>query len=409
MRAVPLASLLTGPACALSLLLSFPHLAQAQYLHDGPAKPAVEIDLSVLDDPAQRPALSAPPSSLPSMARPPGFPPPITAPVPPAPVERQPLAPMPSPYENSRVVNRIELEGANPYSGGATPSPFNPPALLKPPAATTVRAPEAPRTAPVILKPAPTRAVNSADAPVVIEAEPERMQDGVEMPAINVTDDIREQEPRTTPVAARRKSPVIALPRRKPAVLSLATEVPAPHSTASAAQTDETSDLSPVSPTTPAPAAPPPPGVRKTAEMVIDDLYTLPPRSPDHTALLLPNEVTPPPAASAPMVDGANVAGSLAFLDNAVTLDDSMHQVIDRIAATLEGNASSRLLIKGYAHGDEGTRASARRLSVSRALAVRSYLMDKGIKPSRVDVRGMGSDSTNEQAPLDRVDLVLIP
>ena len=35
--------------------------------------------------------------------------------------------------------------------------------------------------------------------------------------------------------------------------------------------------------------------------------------------------------------------------------------------------------------------------------------MDKGIKPSRVDVRGMGSDSTDASAALDRVDLVLVP
>jgi outer membrane protein OmpA-like peptidoglycan-associated protein len=50
--------------------------------------------------------------------------------------------------------------------------------------------------------------------------------------------------------------------------------------------------------------------------------------------------------------------------------------------------------------------SQARRLSLSRALAVRSYLIDKGIRSTRIDVRAMGA--TESGGAPDRVDLVLV-
>lgn len=175
---------------------------------------------------------------------------------------------------------------------------------------------------------------------------------------------------------------------------------------------ETTADLSPVM-QEPADIAPPP-EVKKTAEMVIDDLYTLPPRDAqqpqDNVELASLAVDQAPPLLAPPVTEIAeNVTGRIAFTSANVTLDDNMHHEIDRIADLLDDSDASRLLIKGYASGTDANRAEARRLSVSRALAVRAYLMDKGIKPSRVDVRGMGSDSTDTSAALDRVDLVLVP
>jgi len=47
---------------------------------------------------------------------------------------------------------------------------------------------------------------------------------------------------------------------------------------------------------------------------------------------------------------------------------------------------------------------SPRRLSLSRALAVRAFLIDQGVRSTRLDVRALG-DKTGD-GPADRVDIV---
>ncbi len=76
------------------------------------------------------------------------------------------------------------------------------------------------------------------------------------------------------------------------------------------------------------------------------------------------------------------------------------------ILSYLKKNEDARLQILSFASEGSGTNSDARRLSLSRALSVRAYLLDKGIAPSRMDVRAMGNNTTEE--PLDRVDLVFL-
>jgi len=75
------------------------------------------------------------------------------------------------------------------------------------------------------------------------------------------------------------------------------------------------------------------------------------------------------------------------------------------IGAQLLADDKLRLEIRAFAGGDGMTDNRARRLSLARALAVRSQLIDQGIRPNRIDVRALGN-KTDEQ-PLDRVDLAL--
>ena len=49
--------------------------------------------------------------------------------------------------------------------------------------------------------------------------------------------------------------------------------------------------------------------------------------------------------------------------------------------------------------------SNARRLSLSRALGIRSYLIDKGVEGTRIDVRALGNKETSGQ--INRVDLKL--
>jgi len=62
-----------------------------------------------------------------------------------------------------------------------------------------------------------------------------------------------------------------------------------------------------------------------------------------------------------------------------------------------------RLQVRAYAANTAGDGGSgARRLSLTRALAVRQYLIDKGIRSTRIDVRALGAPT--EGTP-DRVEI----
>lgn len=62
-----------------------------------------------------------------------------------------------------------------------------------------------------------------------------------------------------------------------------------------------------------------------------------------------------------------------------------------------------RLELLAYASAENGSTSNARRLSLSRALAVRAYLIDRGIKTVRFIVRAQGDRF--DSGPADRVDL----
>jgi outer membrane protein OmpA-like peptidoglycan-associated protein len=94
----------------------------------------------------------------------------------------------------------------------------------------------------------------------------------------------------------------------------------------------------------------------------------------------------------------------LRFDDGSAQLGAEAKKALDRLAATLNDNPRQRVQLMAFAEGTEDTASQARRLSLSRALAVRTYLIDKGIRSTRMDVRALGA--TAEQGPLDRVDIV---
>ncbi len=51
----------------------------------------------------------------------------------------------------------------------------------------------------------------------------------------------------------------------------------------------------------------------------------------------------------------------------------------------------------------DGGPSKARRLSLSRALAVRAFLIDQGVRSTRMDVRALGDKV--QDGPSDRVDI----
>ncbi len=127
---------------------------------------------------------------------------------------------------------------------------------------------------------------------------------------------------------------------------------------------------------------------------------------------VLRESVTPPPAsAPAPLPDepGPVKASliSLEFKKDLSELQPDQKRIIDTdILPKLAANKETRLQILAYASPSKEGQSSARRVSLSRGLALRSYMLEKGIVPSRMDIRALG-ENTNEK-PVDRVDLVLV-
>lgn len=105
---------------------------------------------------------------------------------------------------------------------------------------------------------------------------------------------------------------------------------------------------------------------------------------------------------------GADGTVSVVFDGTSSELPAGAVAELDRLAAKLKGDESLRLQVMGYSSGDNSTSSSeARRLSLFRALAVRTHLMKQGVRSTRMDVRAMGTSAADAPAPADRVDLVV--
>jgi len=97
---------------------------------------------------------------------------------------------------------------------------------------------------------------------------------------------------------------------------------------------------------------------------------------------------------------------TVVFDKNSSEISPQAEKSLDAIMTQMNELEGLRLQIRAYAAGEEGNSSNARRLSLSRGLAVRAYLSDKGIKPGRLDVRALGSET--DKTPPDRVDLVFV-
>ena len=117
-----------------------------------------------------------------------------------------------------------------------------------------------------------------------------------------------------------------------------------------------------------------------------------------------PPPAAPPLAASLPPSRAAQPSARLAFAaesaDPPAELRNELRDVVEQLRRAPDG----RLRIEGFAAGEDANRS--RRLSLSRALAVRAYLMDQGLAWTRMDVFARGNQP--EDGPADRVDVTLV-
>ncbi|MDX1482759.1 MAG: OmpA family protein, partial [Woeseiaceae bacterium] len=74
----------------------------------------------------------------------------------------------------------------------------------------------------------------------------------------------------------------------------------------------------------------------------------------------------------------------------------------DQLAERMKRDEALRLQLRGFASAGESA-SKARRVSLFRALSVRTYLIQKGIRSTRMDVRALGNKI--DDATPDRVDI----
>jgi outer membrane protein OmpA-like peptidoglycan-associated protein len=154
---------------------------------------------------------------------------------------------------------------------------------------------------------------------------------------------------------------------------------PAPAATPAPAPTPVATPTPPVAAPTPPPAAPA--EADKSAGTSKQALLTPPPPTTTHDA-------------------GGNVSIGFA-IDGAALADDGKGALVG-VAKRAEADTSMQIQVLAYASGEDASKA--RRLSLSRALAVRSFLIDQGVHSSRIEVRALGN-KVPDGSP-DRVDLL---
>ncbi len=94
------------------------------------------------------------------------------------------------------------------------------------------------------------------------------------------------------------------------------------------------------------------------------------------------------------------------FSAGSAKLDKAATAGMKRIADAMNSDASMRIQLLAYAGGASMSASQARRLSLSRALAARSYLIGRGVRSTRIDVRALGNKSSAGSP--DRIDLMVV-
>jgi outer membrane protein OmpA-like peptidoglycan-associated protein len=146
------------------------------------------------------------------------------------------------------------------------------------------------------------------------------------------------------------------------------------------------------------------------------------PDLPDGAAPLQPppirDTLPPSPALKPPAIDneGNLIPGNhfilpsdvstILFNQGSENIDPDSTPVLDKLSAILQANTGVRITLTAYAQNSNGiSPREARRLSLSRALAIRDYLTTKGISSGRIDVRALGANAPADTTLSDKVDI----
>ncbi|MDF1751104.1 MAG: OmpA family protein [Alphaproteobacteria bacterium] len=336
-------------ALMFSTMLSSAQAQQAYFRGEANNNDSVIVNLSVINKLTGGPA----PLQTPSFATPAA--PPVstlTAPTQPAPAKPMPAKPQPS------------------TSAGLAPPPSQPPqSTLLVPAAPTASsgAAVAATPPPVPSLPLPTPAKPAAK-PAPPPPKPQLAAEPAPKPA--------------APKPAPSKAPASTLETTQTATAIEPPPVPKPAPAA-------TPSPAPMTPP-PAPSITPQPAPTETAQSETPQVASVNLRNTDSSGVMRND-------------DGLSVL----FSRDSQDLPDAAENALEELAKTLKGNETLTLKLLGYSEPIGEAQSKPRRLSLFRALAVRTYLLKQGIDSRRMTVQALGTKDDTPDRPKNRVDLIV--
>ncbi|MBM10389.1 MAG: hypothetical protein CMF69_12640 [Magnetovibrio sp.] len=96
---------------------------------------------------------------------------------------------------------------------------------------------------------------------------------------------------------------------------------------------------------------------------------------------------------------------SVIFNGFATELPELAKSKLSQITNAMRETREYRVQLMAYAGGEGLLTSKLRRISLSRALAVRSFLIEKGVRSTQIDVRALGNKTSEK--PVNRVDINL--
>jgi outer membrane protein OmpA-like peptidoglycan-associated protein len=204
--------------------------------------------------------------------------------------------------------------------------------------------------------------------------------------------------PKAAPAAAA-PAPAAPAPAAVPAVPAAPAPVPVTSEPLKAPPPAAPAAPAPA-PAAPTPAAPPAPTAPAPTAA------TPPAPSPGTAPQALVALTAQPAGSEAPPVSPAQESlSTIAFDKESARLPDGARDLLAHLASRMSEDATLEVQLLAYAAGNEENASKARRLSLSRALAVRSFLIDQGVRSTRIEVRALGN-KVPEGNP-DRVDIAV--
>jgi outer membrane protein OmpA-like peptidoglycan-associated protein len=106
------------------------------------------------------------------------------------------------------------------------------------------------------------------------------------------------------------------------------------------------------------------------------------------------------------VIDDADQLQSLRVLfpEDGISIDAAAESELIGLAGYLNNYQAQRVVLHAHAGDSAQGSSHARRLSLSRALAIRTFLVDRGVPVDRIYLRPLGSEV--EDGPPDRVDIL---
>lgn len=244
----------------------------------------------------------------------------------------------------------------------------------------------------------PAKAVPPAQPSATKPAAPKRM-------AVTPPASATETKPSTPKrLVAAPPAPKVAAPApMKPSIAAAAPPPPA-------IEKPRTASAAPSAPTAPVAPSVEKPQIAKAPQTPVTAVPAPPPAPPAGTEpTTAAAEPTGKEHASLPKAEGPVQPGKslkLVFDAGGSKLTDQARTELKNLLQGLLDKSELRLQLLAYAGGESLSSSKARRLSLSRALAVRSYLIESGLRSTRIDVRALGNKATEE--PINRVDVNVV-